>query len=80
MEKSTDILKEMLNVKEVEVGEVEVHHTIKLNYSQIGPKFGSDEKKIEKLLDDKDDEKLFEEFEQNGKITLGEFELKGGDI
>lgn len=80
VERLKGILKKRLNLKEIEFGEVSRNYQIKLNYAQVGPKYGDEVKEIEDLLEDADHERLVEDLEEEGEIELDGFELSEEEV
>lgn len=75
-----DVIKEMLNVKEVEIGELEVKHQLNLNYSKAGPKFKDEIKELEDLLVKSDHEELFKQLRENKEVKVGDYTLNKEDL
>ncbi|MFB6216202.1 MAG: class I tRNA ligase family protein, partial [Candidatus Aenigmatarchaeota archaeon] len=54
------IVKDMLNVKEIEFGEVPKEYVVKPEYDRLGPKLGEDVKEVEDLLESSNAENIAE--------------------
>lgn len=80
VERLENILKKSLNLKEIEFGEVSRNYRLKLNYAEVGPKYGDKVKEIENLLEESDHGKLAQNLREEGKIELGNFELSDEEV
>lgn len=74
------IIKRIINVKLVEIGEIAPKVEIKLNYAIAGPKFGPGIKRIENALAKVDHARLAEDIKRGRKALLAGEKLTKGDI
>jgi len=77
-----DIILEEVNVKELNIIEGDSDIIVKKskpNFKSIGPKFGKDVKKVQKLINELSSKQI-SELEKSGKLTIEGFEFTKDDI
>ena len=78
------ILKDILNVKDVELGKVERHYKVSGNPKSLGPKYRRETRKIIEALKNVDGNEVKEDFEKQGKYVLvlegKEYEILPEDV
>lgn len=75
-----DVLKSMANAKGIDFEKMEMSYRVKLSYSKVGPKYGKDVKKIEKVLERADKKKIVCGLKECGFVELEGFKLKNEDL
>lgn len=76
--KLKEIVKEQLNVKKIEFGEVSLDYNIKPNFSSLGKKFGEKTPKVAELIK-KNEDKIKKNI-ANKKIKVNNFEIERDDL
>ena len=75
-----DIVKGLLNVKDVRVGKTSASYEIKLNYATAGPKFGKDVRALEAELAKANAGHIARDVSKKQAVKVGEFELAPEDL
>ncbi len=76
VKKLRSILMDRMNVKKVEIGEIDREIVVEPKYSALGPDFRDDANKVGNMIEEADSQEIYDSIESEGSYYLNEFEIK----